>query len=174
HNRGYAFQEIFGIPVPNPYDRFTPEGKGWLTKWNQDIRCATTDCPTMCGFLMDMALPAIAEQNTADMVNGATGIGLTKEDVSRVGERVNNLARVFNITAGFTRADDTFPERIMTEVIKEGGSKGQIITKGELDFMLNEYYDARNWTREGIPTSEKLKELGLEEAVMVLKKRNQE
>ena len=174
HNRGYAFQEIFGIPVPNPYDRFTPEGKGWLTKWNQDIRCATTDCPTMCGFLMDMALPAIAEQNTADMVNGATGIGLTKEDVSRVGERVNNLARVFNITAGFTRADDTFPERIMTEVIKEGGSKGQIITKDELDFMLNEYYDARNWTREGIPTTEKLEELGLEEAVMVLEKRNQE
>jgi hypothetical protein len=32
HNRGYAFQEIFGIPVPYAVDRFSAEGKGKLTK----------------------------------------------------------------------------------------------------------------------------------------------
>ncbi|WKY48217.1 aldehyde ferredoxin oxidoreductase family protein [Eubacteriaceae bacterium ES3] len=169
HNRGYAFQEVFGIPVPEAVDRFAVDGKGKLTKWNQDIRCATTDCPTMCGFLMDMAVPAIAEQNTADLVNAASGIGLTKEDVGKVGERVNNLARVYNISAGFTRADDTFPERIMNEAIKEGGSKGQLISHDDLDLMLNEYYEARNWTNEGVPTPDKLDELDLPEAKEVLK-----
>ena len=44
HNRGYAFQEIFGIPVPYAVDRFAVEGKGKLTKWYQDLRSATCDC----------------------------------------------------------------------------------------------------------------------------------
>ena len=65
HCRGYAFQEIFGIPVPHAVDRFSAEGKGKLTVWNQDLRTATTDCPTMCGFLLDMALPGNALENTA-------------------------------------------------------------------------------------------------------------
>lgn len=170
HNRGYAPQEIFGAPIPKPYDRFTPEGKGWLTKWNQDVRCATADCPTMCGFLIDMALPHIAEENTAAMVSSVTGLSLTKEDVYKVRERVNNLAKTFNITAGFTRADDTFPERILTEPIKEGASKGHYVSQDELNMMLDDYYEARNWTKEGIPTLEKLTELGLEDVAQMLSK----
>lgn len=168
HNRGYAIQEIFGVSIPKAYDRFAYEGKGALTKWNQDLRCATTDCPSMCCFILDMALPHIAQKNTADMVSSATGITISPEDVQRVGERVNNLARIFNITAGLTRKDDTFPERIMTEAIKEGPSKGHYISKQDLDFMLDEYYEARKWTRDGVPTREKLVELGLEYATRKL------
>lgn len=170
HCRGYAFQEIFGIPVPAAYDRFEIEGKGELTKWNQDVRCATTDCPTLCAFIMEMALPAIAQQNTAALVSAATGLTLTPEDVVIVGERINNLARVFNISAGFIRADDTFPQRLMEEAIKEGASKGQLISATDLETMLNDYYDARNWSRDGIPTREKLDELNLPEAAELLEK----
>ena len=47
HNKGYAFQEIFGIPIPHAVDRFALEGKGRLTKWNQDARTALADSPTM-------------------------------------------------------------------------------------------------------------------------------
>ncbi len=74
HCRGYAFQEIFGIPVPHEVDRFTAEGKGKLTKWNQDIRTATTDAPTMCAFLLDMAVVGIAAQNTAALMEAVTGL----------------------------------------------------------------------------------------------------
>jgi len=62
HCRGYAFQEIFGIPVPREVDRFRAAGKGELTKWNQYIRTATTDAPTMCAFLLDIAVVGIAAQ----------------------------------------------------------------------------------------------------------------
>lgn len=161
HNRGYAFQEIFAIPTPKPYDRFAIKEKGWLTKWNQDISCAVSDCPTFCGFLFDIAIQDIALQNTADMVNAATGSSLTPDEVAKTGERVNNLARIFNITAGFTRTDDTLPERILTEPIREGGSKGHYTSREDLDTMLDEYYEVRNWTKEGIPTAEKLEELGI-------------
>jgi aldehyde:ferredoxin oxidoreductase len=162
HCRGYAFQEIFGIPVPWEVDRFAIEGKGKLTKWNQDVRAATTDCPTMCGFLLDTALPATATQNTATLMEAVTGLAFTPEDVERVGERLNNLAKAFNVREGFTRADDKLPERLMTEPLKAGASKGQMISKKDLDQMLNEYYTVRGWDVEsGVPTRAKLTELGL-------------
>ena len=168
HNRGYAFQEIFAIPVPEAVDRFAIEGKGKLTQWNQDVRCVTCDCATMCAFILDMALPGIATQNTASLLTALTGLEFSPEDVQTVGERVNNLARVYNKLAGFGRADDTFPERIMTEPLKEGNSKGQLISKADLDTMLDEYYASRGWTPEGVPTVEKLQALGLDDAVKLL------
>lgn len=168
HNRGYAFQEIFGIPIPEAVDRLAIEGKGRLTKWNQDLRSATCDCPMMCAFLLDMAVTANAAQNTADMLNGVTGLNFTPEEIVTVGERVNNLARAFNVMAGFTRDDDTLPERLLTEPLKEGGSKGQLISRAELNQMLDEYYAVRGWSVEGVPTKQKLLDLGLENAVIKL------
>jgi aldehyde:ferredoxin oxidoreductase len=82
--------------------------------------------------------------------------------VQKVGERLNNLAKAFNIREGFTRADDTFPERLMTEPLKDGGSKGQLISKEDLKKMLDEYYADRGWdTETGVPTRAKLIDLGL-------------
>jgi aldehyde:ferredoxin oxidoreductase len=162
HNRGYAFQEIFGIPIPYEVDRFAAQGKGKLTKWNQDVRSVTCDAATMCAFLLDMAVPAIATQNTADLMEAVTGLKYTAEEVEAVGERINNLARAFNVREGFTREDDTLPERLMTEPLKEGGSKGQFISKDDLKLMLDEYYTARGWdVKTGAPTREKLEALGL-------------
>jgi aldehyde:ferredoxin oxidoreductase len=162
HNRGYAFQEIFGIPLPYEVDRFVVEGKGKLTKWNQDVRSATCDAPTMCAFLLDMAVSAIATKNTADLMEAVTGLSYTPDEVQQVGERINNLARAFNAREGFTRTDDTLPERLMTEPLKEGASKGHFISKDDLKQMLDEYYTERGWDLStGSPTKEKLEELGL-------------
>jgi aldehyde:ferredoxin oxidoreductase len=162
HNKGYAFQEIFGIPVPWEVDRFAIEGKGKLTRWNQDVRCVTCDCATMCAFILDTALPATSTQNTAALMEAVTGLIFTPDEVQKVGERVNNLAKAFNIREGFTRADDTFPERLMTEPLKDGASKGQMISKDDLKKMLDEYYTDRGWNPEtGVPTRAKLTDLGL-------------
>jgi len=162
HCRGYAFQEIFGIPVPYEVDRFAVEGKGKLTMWNQDIRTATTDAPTMCAFLLDMAVVGIAAQNTASLMEAVTGLTYTPDEILQVGERINNLAHAFNVREGLTRADDTLPERLLTEPLKGGASKGHFISREELDQMLDEYYSERGWDVEtGVPTREKLEELGL-------------
>ena len=162
HCRSYAFQEVFGIPIPWQVDRFAIEGKGRLTIWNQDVRTVTLDCATMCGFLLDMAVPATACQNTAALMEAVTGLCFTPEEVQEVGERVNNLARAFNVREGFTRADDTLPERLMTEPLKAGASKGQVISREDLDKMLDEYYSLRGWdVKTGVPTRAKLTDLGL-------------
>jgi aldehyde:ferredoxin oxidoreductase len=164
HNKGYAIQEIFGLPFPYPVDRFAARGKGALTMWNQDARTAVGDCPTMCIFLLDTSVAPFLFENTADLMRGTTGLPFTPEDVRRVGERVNNVARVFNTLAGFTRADDDLPERLKTEPIPAGPAKGHLISQDELDLMLDEYYEARGWTPQGVPTRAKLEDLGLTDA----------
>lgn len=162
HCRSYAFQEVFGDPIPWEVDRFAIEDKGKLTIWNQDVRTVTLDCATMCGFLLDMAVPATACQNTASLMEAVTGLCFTPEEVQKVGERVNNLAKAFNVMEGFTRADDTLPERLMTEPLKAGASKGHVISREELDTMLDEYYSLRGWDVEtGTPTRAKLTDLRL-------------
>ncbi len=162
HCKGYAFQEIFGLPVPHQVDRLAIEGKGKLTMWNQDIQAVTCDCAPMCKFLLDMAIPQIACQNTADLMEAITGLPFTPEEVMKVGERLTNVAKAFNVREGFTRADDTLPERLMTEPLKAGASKGQLISRKDLDTMLDEYYSERGWdVKTGMPTRAKLAELGL-------------
>lgn len=169
HCRGYAFQEVFGVPVPWEVNRFGVDGKGKLTIWNQDVRTATLDCAPMCAFLLDMAVPATACQNTASLMEAVTGLSFTPEEVLAVGERVNNLAKAFNVREGFARADDTLPERLMTEPLQAGASKGQVISKEDLETMLDEYYSLRGWdVQTGVPTREKLTELRLEFAADAL------
>jgi aldehyde:ferredoxin oxidoreductase len=116
----------------------------------------------MCAFLLDMALPATACQNTANLMEAVTGLTFTPDEVKKVGERVNNLAKAFNVREGFTRANDTLPERLMTEPLKAGASKGQLISREDLDKMLDEYYSLRGWdVKTGTPTRRKLIDLGL-------------
>jgi len=51
----------------------------------------------------------------------------------------------------------------------EGVSKGAHVTQAELDLLLDDYYETRGWTREGVPTIEKINEIGLEDLDYIVK-----
>ena len=76
-------------------------------------------------------------------------------------ERVYNLERCYNIREGFVRKDDTLPKRFYTEPLKGGARDGEIIRKP--DTIIDEYYEARGWDSNGIPTVATLARLGLQE-----------
>ena len=69
-----------------------------------------------------------------------------------------NFERLFNFAAGFGRADDTLPARLLHEPVPAGPCRGQIV---DLPPMLDEYYVARGWDEEGRPSTAKLAKLGL-------------
>ena len=50
-------------------------------------------------------------EEMVESVNDAAGWDLSLDDILEIGERATNLARVFNAREGFTRKDDTLPER---------------------------------------------------------------
>jgi aldehyde:ferredoxin oxidoreductase len=76
----------------------------------------------------------------------------------KAGERVWNLERLYNNREGFTAKDDTLPSRLLTEAPGDGPSKGWV---SHLEPMLVEYYRTRGWDQNGVPTKQKLSELGL-------------
>ena len=101
----------------------------------------------------------------------ATGIPMTAEELDKDGERIENLARLFNIREGKgTREYDELPWKIEnTPVPEEGPAKGVVVNEEEFQLGLDDYYVARGWDSSGVPTVEKLNELGLGEYAHIVK-----
>ena len=152
HLRGYTVaSEVMGIPVKT--DPTHTEGKPELVKAFQDATAAF-DSAGLCVFTtFAWSLPDLAPQ-----LQAACDEGYTVEEVEKIGERIWNMEREFNNAAGFTKADDSLPKRLLTEAAKSGGSKGQV---NHLAEMLPKYYAARGWDSEGRPTAETKARLGL-------------
>ncbi len=146
HTRAYMIApEIIG--KPKLIDRRTLVGKPGLVSIFQNLSAAM-DSLVMCRF----SSFALSAEEYSDMLSAVTGIPYTSEDLLRTGERIWNLERMFNLRAGFTRADDTLPDRFFGD----GG-----IDHGEFDRALGEYYQFRGWGLDGVPASWKLEELGI-------------
>ena len=93
-------------------------------------------------------------------LHAATGIEAfsSPEEILRIGERTNNLVRLFNLREGLTKAEDTLPRRFLEEPLQEGPCRGRVV---DLETMLDEYYLVRGWDEEGIPRPETLERLDL-------------
>ena len=87
---------------------------------------------------------------------------------------LNTVARLINIREGLSRKDDTLPWKVMNMPIPdEGPVKGAFVSQEELDLLLDDYYDSRGWTLEGVPTTEKLKELGMDDLLSIVEEKQE-
>ena len=101
-----------------------------------------------------------------------TGYEMTPQELSLAGERINNLARLINIREGLSRKDDTLPWKVMNQPIPDDGPvKGAVVTQEELDLMLDDYYQSRGWTANGIPTKSQLDKLGMENLSKIIEEK---
>ncbi len=143
-----AFLNVeYGIQEADP---FTIEGKAGLVKELQDLNAALW-CLISCdnlGYTPEYALKMLK----------AIGISLSREEFIKTGERICNLAQLFNHREGFSREDDYLPQRFY-ESREDTGWK---IEKNQYDLMLSEYYQLRRWDQKGKPTDAILKELKIQ------------
>lgn len=152
HVRGYLISpEILGLP--EKLDRFTLEGKATWVKIFQDLT-AFIDSSGLCLFTSF----AMGAPDYAAMISAVIGDEMTADDVLMSGERIWNLERLFNLSAGISPSEDTLPKRLIQDEIVDGPSKGSIT---HLDVLLPEYYSLRGWGADGIPTAERKAQLGL-------------
>jgi aldehyde:ferredoxin oxidoreductase len=140
-------------------ERFSFKDKAQMVKDVQDERAAFFSL-VLCDFA------PISVENCVDMWNSSTGFNHTVESYLKCGERIWNLIRLFNLREGHNPADDKLPGRIFKDSFTKGPAKGIIISKEEFQKSLEEYYSLRGWNKKGIPTKEKLKELGIEKMVI--------
>jgi len=145
------------LALPRLIDRFATQGKAGIVSVHQNS-AAVIDSLVYCKF----ANMAVAEEFFARTLSAVTGEHFSADDLMMVGERVWTLERLYNLREGFTKADDTLPDRMLKEPVAEGPSQGFTV---KLVPMLKEYYAFRRWDQNGIPKPEKLKELSLEFAM---------
>jgi aldehyde:ferredoxin oxidoreductase len=137
-------------------DPFSIEFKAELVKNQQDLFCLV-NCTGLCLF----ATFALNLKQITPFLHAATGLESfsSSEGILRIGERVNNLVRRFNVREGATKKHDSLPRRFSKEPLKEGVCEGRAV---DLEQLLKEYYFVRGWDARGIPTKDKLKELAID------------
>jgi aldehyde:ferredoxin oxidoreductase len=150
HLRGAPLGELFAGSA----DPLTIEGKPQLFRDHQADK-AVWDSACLCVFpAYGMSLKELWQ-----LIKAATGFDYPKvTDLERVGERISTLARLFNVREGFARHADTLPARNLVQPMSAGPARGQVV---ELDPMLDEYYRIMGWDSQGIPTKQRLAELGI-------------
>jgi aldehyde:ferredoxin oxidoreductase len=164
--RGGSHHDTRPVPQYAPdFDRRSPDGKAAFAVRSQHF-AAVGDSLIMCRFTTERGgYGVFLNDNYVRMVNAATGWGVDLAELERIGERICNLERAFNCREGISRKDDILPWRVQHEPIPDGPSKGMCCPPEELNRMLDEYYELRGWTKDGAPTPERLKALGLDFAV---------
>ncbi len=104
-------------------------------------------------------------------VRAAAGWDVTVQDLMRIGERATNLARVFNAREGFSRQDDTLPDRLFAP-LENGPLAGVGISREEFEQAMTDLYVAKGWNPEtGMPTRERLRALDIEWAADLMEAR---
>src|SRR6266851_1006165 len=142
------------------YDRRGTDGKPEFAVRSQHFT-AVDDSLVLCRFTSERGFGLFVDEPYARMVRAVTGWDMTVEELERVGERVINLERLFNVREGTRRKDDVLPWRVMHEPIPDGPSAGMHCPPEELSVMLDRYYALRGWDAEGVPTRDRLGALGL-------------
>ncbi len=155
HQRCWAVKpEINGI-----LKTFSFEDKPPYVKDVQDERAAAFSV-LLCDFL------PFHTEDMLQAISASTGIELSEKDYLKAGERIWNLIRLFNLREGFSRKEDTLPPRMFEDPLElpDGffDRKEVVIPRDEFEKALDDYYALRGWDKNGVPSEEKIKELGLD------------
>ncbi|MFW5860790.1 MAG: aldehyde ferredoxin oxidoreductase family protein [Spirochaetota bacterium] len=108
------------------------------------------------------AKQAYPPERLAALMTTITGKEWKARSLQLAGERVFNLEKMFNYREGFRRKDDVLPGRFYDEPLTMGPEKGAVLKREGFTKLLDEYYQAREWSlKDARPKKSKLRELGL-------------
>jgi len=159
HIHGFAEAMELGVTIPElgiteTIDRFDARKKGYAGAIYQDIQQFWNSL-TWC-FLYFFSGVSLTDQ--LDILNAITGWHMTAKEAQKIGERVVCLQHSFNLGMGLVpEKENVMPERLSVPH-REGGAAGKV---PPWQAILKEYWETKSWTN-GIPTKNKLIELGLE------------
>ncbi len=118
------------------------------------------DAAVIC-HLCEKSAGLVLTDNYVRWVNDVVGWNITLEELTEISDRIYTMERCFNCREGIRRKDDKLPWRFMNEPIPDGPLKGMYCPQEELDKMLDMYYELRGWGKDGVPTKERLEQLGI-------------
>jgi aldehyde:ferredoxin oxidoreductase len=172
--RGADFTSVYAVPEyrwepeqgqawfgdARSVDRSVPHGKGRLVRRSM-IVSAVLDAIGICKFPALSIVGDFSLRDEAALVSSLAGWDLDAEDLALAGERILNLERLFNLRHGAGPEADDLPDRFVEERITDPGpTQGMVVP---IQQLVLDFYRAMGWTPDGLPSDEKLEELGLTE-----------
>lgn len=165
-DRGGCHQR--GLPAPlevtegewegKPVQALGLEGKADMLIQMQNY-AAGTDTLVKCDF----GSFGVQPETYAALLSAATGQTFSADVFDRLGERIWNLTRQFNLREGLDPAEDTLPKRFVQEPLPSGPYKGHHISQEDMAALKKDYYSLRGWDEQGRPTQDTLKQVGVQD-----------
>ena len=159
HLKAYTvIQEV--LSLPHFVDPFVEENKAELVKTLQDV-FAVLDSAEWCKFTSMAVFSTLKSEIEiyAKLLTTTTGFYIDEVEFRKIGERIYNLERLFNVREGLTESHDILPQRFQNEPLPEGPAKGHTVS---INNLLKKYYYIRGWEDSGVPSDRKLEELGIQ------------
>jgi aldehyde:ferredoxin oxidoreductase len=153
HNRSGAYEADFSERT----DRRQGGAHSAALAIETEDRAAVMDSLILCKFLRGVFGDFYGE--AAEMLAAVTGWPITKHEVATLAQRVVNARKCLNEREGWTRAEDTLPERLLGSIESSAVAPG--LSRQRLETMIAAYYLERGWDREGKVPSDLRRKLGL-------------
>jgi len=155
----YLRSGSYQVDVKGTVDRYhLDRSRGKIVSDGENLY-AIIDSLIICKFTRGIYK---SNDEMARVIRLVTGFDVDAEEMIKIGERIHNQAKLFNVRFGASRKDDYPPPRAFEEKMYDDVSDGAVIDRDEYEEALSGYYEARRWNEEGIPTKALLEELGLD------------
>jgi len=141
-------------PVATSY-----EGKA-ISVWDHENLCRAVDIVGTCRWLIPWSITT-SLQLPARLLSIATGQDFNEGDLLTAAQRIKTLERAFDVKRGFVRQDNALPGRLFEAAVPDGVHKGEKLDREKFQQMLADYYALRGWDKDGVPTKETFRKLGL-------------
>jgi aldehyde:ferredoxin oxidoreductase len=143
HNRSGAYEADFSAAA----DRLHGDEHTAALAVETEDRAALIDSLILCKFLRGVFTDLYAE--SADLLRLVTGWPVTPDELRATAKRIVTAKKLFNVREGWTPAEDTLPERFLSEGLTAGTAPGAALPRERLQAMIAAYYRKRGWNEDG-------------------------
>jgi aldehyde:ferredoxin oxidoreductase len=166
HNAANFHLEVGSVFYPElglegPFEEKSSQGKAFLSARGQDF-AMLENAASLCMF--DSVNYSVTQ--VVQAMASITGFPYTVEEIIQIGERLWQLKHGINLLLGATSQDDRLPGRLL-QPLEDGPAAGSV---PDMELMLREFYALRDLDARGIPSSERLQSLGLDDLSLRLSK----
>ncbi len=155
HNRSGAYEVDFSARA----DRLHGSPESARLAVETEDRAALLDSLILCKFLRGVFPDLYVE--SAELLTAVTGWDMTADELRAVTRRIITAKKLYNLREGWTAAEDTLPSRFLSEGLPAGAARQAALPRERLQEMIQAYYAARGWDREGRVPPEQIEALGL-------------
>jgi aldehyde:ferredoxin oxidoreductase len=155
HNRSGAYEVDFSARA----DRLHGSPDAAALAVETEDRAALMDSLILCKFLRGVFPDLFAD--AADLLGRVTGWDITADELRTIARRIVTAKKLYNLREGWTTAEDTLPQRFLSEGLPNGTAGETMLPRERLQAMIRAFYAARGWNDDGTVPAALTAELGL-------------